>query len=133
MGGARVCNHLDSRSFISAYALQWIWTWLWESSIRKKTAARRLSQRHRNDCELLFADLVGVGPYVHFAIRKRTFIGAAVNVCFGSIPVIRLACTPVAGIGHKQPFAETETNVCFPIRKETFELLAAAQSNLFDG
>jgi hypothetical protein len=39
----------------------------------------------------------------------------------------------MAGIGHKQPFAETKPNVCFPIRNETFELIAAAQSSLFDG
>ena len=39
----------------------------------------------------------------------------------------------MAESGHKQPFAETKPNVCFPIRKETFELLAATQSNLFHG
>jgi hypothetical protein len=39
----------------------------------------------------------------------------------------------MAGFGHKQPFPETKPSVCFPIRKETFELLVAAQNDLFVG
>ncbi len=38
-----------------------------------------------------------------------------------------------AGIGHKQSFTGTMSNVRFPIRKETFERFAAAQNNLFVG
>jgi hypothetical protein len=36
-------------------------------------------------------------------------------------------------IGHKQPFAEIKPNVRFPIRKQTFEPIVAAQDNLFVG
>jgi hypothetical protein len=38
-----------------------------------------------------------------------------------------------AAFGQKWSLAAASPNVSFPIRKETFEPIAAAQSNLFDG
>jgi hypothetical protein len=38
-----------------------------------------------------------------------------------------------AAFGHKRPFEGAPPNVRFPIRKETFEPIAAAQNDLFVG
>jgi len=37
----------------------------------------------------------------------------------------------MAGFGQKQPFAAASPNVRFPIRKATFEPIAAAQNDFF--
>jgi hypothetical protein len=39
----------------------------------------------------------------------------------------------MAGIGQKQSFTGTMPKVRFPIRKRTFEAIAAAQNDLFVG
>jgi hypothetical protein len=41
--------------------------------------------------------------------------------------------TATAAIGQKQSLTETMPNVRFPIRKRTFEPIAAAQNDLFVG
>jgi hypothetical protein len=68
-----------------------------------------------------------------FLIYKQSLREVAMNGGSWPIPVIRLNRARTAGIGQKWSLAAASPNVSFPTRKETFEPIAAAQSNLFDG
>ena len=54
---------------------------------------------------------------------------AAVDHRFWPIPAIGAKASRRAAIGHKQPFNEVSPNVRLPIRKTTFNPIAAAQSD----
>jgi hypothetical protein len=56
-----------------------------------------------------------------------------VSTGFGDGYLVRFGRIATARIGQKQSLAETMPNVRFPIRKRTFEPIAAAQKDLFVG